>query len=66
METNTSEHIFAVNIDFESAEKEWRKNKCSIGNGAFKYICGALTKNGNPCKKSPSKNGKCHIHAKCK
>jgi hypothetical protein len=25
-------------INFDEASKEWRKNKESIGNGAFKYI----------------------------
>ena len=63
--TNSTDNIISVNIDFDDTENEWRKNKCSIGNGAFKYICGAITKKGVRCNKSPSKNGKCHIHYKC-
>ena len=28
---------YSVNIDFDNASKEWRKNKISLGNGMFKY-----------------------------
>ena len=27
-----------VNIDFDAAEKAWRSNKISLGNGVFRYI----------------------------
>ena len=30
---------FENNIDFDSAIMVWRKNKKSIGNGSYKYIC---------------------------
>ena len=32
---------FEVNIDFNEASREWKKNKISIGNGQYKYktIC---------------------------
>ncbi len=30
---------FEVNIDFDDAIKAWRKNKKSMGNGSYKYIC---------------------------
>ena len=53
---------FTINIDFDIAQKEWRKNKLYLGNGTFKYICGELTKKGSPCKNKPFSNGKCHIH----
>ena len=29
--------IYEVNIDFDDASREWRKNKISLGNGMFKY-----------------------------
>ena len=33
------EHIlYEVNIDFDEASREWKKNKKSIGNGEYKYI----------------------------
>ena len=28
---------YEVNIDFDGASKEWRKNKISVGNGQFIY-----------------------------
>jgi len=28
---------YSVNIDFDNASNEWRKNKISLGNGMFKY-----------------------------
>ena len=41
-------------IDFDEASREWRKNKVHIGNGMFKYVCGALKADGkNNCKRNP-------------
>ena len=34
---------FAVNIDFDEASAEWHKNKKSIGNSQYKYICRVTT-----------------------
>ena len=31
-------YSYSVNIDFDNASNEWRKNKISLGNGMFKYI----------------------------
>ncbi len=59
---NNSKTLLLNTINFDEAQKEWRKNKRSIGNGAFKYTCGCLTKKGNPCNNAPSYNGKCFIH----
>jgi hypothetical protein len=28
-----------INIDFDEASKEWRKNKIELGKGYFKYKC---------------------------
>ena len=28
---------YEVNIDFDEASKEWRKNKTHLGNGMYKY-----------------------------
>jgi hypothetical protein len=35
-----------MEIDFDEASYEWRRNKISIGNGSFAYCCGQLTDNG--------------------
>ena len=35
-----------VDIDFDKASEKWRENKVHIGNGTFKYVCGALRKDG--------------------
>ena len=29
--------IYDVDIDFDEASKEWRKNKISLGGGLFQY-----------------------------
>lgn len=29
--------IYEVNIDFDEASREWRKNKIHTGNGCFRY-----------------------------
>jgi len=60
---------FEVNIDFEDASTEWNKNKRSIGNGHYTYICSIVT-NKNPdikikCNKVCYKDSdKCWIHRK--
>tara|TARA_Y100000768_G_C23987301_1_gene689710 strand:- start:3511 stop:3690 length:180 start_codon:yes stop_codon:yes gene_type:complete len=52
-----------VNIDFDESQKMWRENKAYIGNGSFKYICGAKCKNGKKCHNKPKKLQKhCHLH----
>jgi hypothetical protein len=53
-----------VNIDFDDASKEWHKNKKSIGNSQYKYICTIVTTNkGQICNKVCYKNtDKCWIH----
>ncbi len=54
----------AVNIDFDDASKEWHKNKKSIGNSQYKYIC-TLIKNDKSqiCNRICYKNSEaCWIH----
>lgn len=52
-----------VNIDFDDASKEWHKNKKSIGNSQYKYIC-TISKN-QICNKVCYKNSEtCWIHRK--
>lgn len=52
-----------VNINFDESQKMWRENKAYIGNGTFKYICGAKCKNGKKCHNKPKKLQKhCHLH----
>jgi hypothetical protein len=31
--------LYEVNIDFDEAINAWNKNKKSIGNGQYKYVC---------------------------
>lgn len=31
--------MYQVDIDFEDARREWRKNKVDLGNGFFRYRC---------------------------
>ena len=53
----------AVNIDFDDASKEWHKNKKSIGNSQYKYICSIITNKGKKCNKACYKNSEtCWIH----
>ena len=40
-----------VNIDFEQAKTEWRKNKINIGEGVFKYACKYVHSSGKICGK---------------
>jgi len=52
----TNSNQFIVNIDFDEASAEWHKNKKSIGNSQYKYICTVIT-NKNP-KINNNKNNK--------
>ena len=49
-----------LNIDFDEASKSWQQNKSPLGNGTYKYVCGAITKTGNKCKNHPN----CKLHNK--
>ena len=40
-----------VNIDFDEASKEWRKNKFHRGKGSFLYKCTYIHSNGKECNK---------------
>ena len=42
------QQLYEVNIDFDGASEAWKKNKKSVGNGCYKYICVA-EKNGTTC-----------------
>ena len=53
--------VYDVDIDFVEASQEWRRNKKSLSNGTFSYVCGMITKNGNPCQRSESHR---HFHKK--
>ena len=41
-----------VNIDFNFASEEWRKNKICLKNVTFEYRCGVTMSSGKICKKS--------------
>jgi hypothetical protein len=43
-------------IDFDKAQKEWRKNKVCGQNGTFKYICGLTTRTGKICRETGRKH----------
>ena len=40
-----------VDIDFDEASKEWRKNKIHVGSGYFAYKCNYIHSNGKECNK---------------
>jgi hypothetical protein len=44
---------FAVNIDFDEASRAWRQNKTCKGQCHFRYRCGHIKKNGEPCDGYP-------------
>lgn len=48
------EEQYVVNIDFDEASLEWRRNKKKQSNGTFTYVCGISTKNGSPCQRPES------------
>ena len=52
--------MYEVNIDFDEASRCWKINKSYLGNGTYKYVCGAITKTGNKCKNHPN----CKLHNK--
>ena len=57
--------IYNVNIDFDEASREWRKNKVKVANCHFLYKCIGETKNGNPCKNKPLYlSDFCRVHSK--
>ena len=45
---------YSVDIDFDEASSEWRRNKKQLTNGTFVYVCGMSTKNGKPCQRCES------------
>ena len=54
---------FEVNIDFDDASKEWHKNKKSIGNSQYKYICQIQTNKKGVCNNVCYQGSdKCWIH----
>lgn len=52
--SNIDTPLYEVNIDFDEASEEWRRNKKQLSNGTFAYVCGIPTKNGKPCKRCES------------
>ena len=68
MQTRSSTNLTnqkTVNIDFDESIAEWNKNKRSIGNGHYKYICTVITNKSQPslCAKVCYKDkDKCWIH----
>jgi hypothetical protein len=63
--TKTKTKEFEVNIDFDDASKEWHKNKKSIGNSQYKYVCQIQTNKKKICNNVCHKGSdKCWIHRK--
>lgn len=58
--------MYKVEIDFDEASREWRKNKIELEYGQFRYCCSQVTKKGEKCKNKIIKNGTCRIHLKSK
>ncbi len=40
-------------INFDEAQRQWRRNKIDMGGGIFEYCCGYLKPNGDFCKAPP-------------
>jgi hypothetical protein len=56
-------------IDFDEASELWRKNKRSLGNGMYMYICTYVDKKGKQCKRQTVSQTSCtyctkHINRK--
>ena len=59
--------LYMVEIDFDEASEVWRKNKKSIGNGSYKYICCCETKTGRQCKRESIRGyNSCKTHLNSK
>ena len=56
--------MYKVEIDFNEASREWRKNKIELENGEFRYCCSQLTKKGEKCRNKIIKDNLCRIHLK--
>lgn len=58
--------MYPVDINFDDASKEWRKNKVPIGNGAFRYRCAHFSlKKQQFCKNNPVVSSSfCRFHCK--
>jgi len=55
--------FYSVDIDFDTASKEWRANKKSKGYGYFSYRCIQITKKGKKCKREACpETDYCKIH----
>lgn len=64
---NNSELEIDIDIDFNEASNAWRANKKQHSNCHFTYICGAITKTGKRCEKTPKGElHRCHLHKGCK
>jgi hypothetical protein len=58
---------FIVDIDFDDASECWKKNKKSIGNGSYKYICIQSKQDGTVCGNVCYKTSNmCWKHRNCK
>jgi len=58
--------MYKVEIDFDEASREWRKNKIELEYGQFRYCCSQITKKGEKCKNKIIKDNLCRIHLKSK
>jgi hypothetical protein len=58
--------MFKVEIDFDEASREWRRNKIELDYGQFRYCCSQLTKKGEKCRNKIVQNDLCHLHFKSK
>ena len=41
---------FLKNHNFDESSDAWMKNKIKINDGVYKYVCGAICKNGKKCR----------------
>jgi hypothetical protein len=60
---NEKNSLYEFTINFDEASEAWKKNKVSIGNGSYKYLCKKRGKNNNICiKKCLHGEEYCCIH----
>ena len=64
-QSNFTQPLLQIEIDFDEASNAWLENKKSIGNGCYKYTCIKITKTGKKCKNDSLRGcDKCRFHNK--
>ena len=63
IEVQLPKPTYEVDIDFDGASREWRRNKIKKSDGTYQYRCIAITTVGKQCVFASIKGRKCcYIH----